>query len=152
MKCPGCSAEIPDGSKFCTNCGRKLDSKPRKWETLVPYSPGEKDLFDFFSYAKLSGSGQNDYQGMTAVTDKGVYLIKKEGTFRPKFTLMGSFPFKDFSDISVKRSALHSDTITINLKDGSLLEIAPDFGIMAPASNLATGEAVYRRLKSAAGL
>ena len=25
MKCPYCGAEIEDGSKFCTNCGKSLE-------------------------------------------------------------------------------------------------------------------------------
>jgi len=30
MKCPYCSADLPDGSNFCTQCGKTLNAAPQQ--------------------------------------------------------------------------------------------------------------------------
>ncbi len=41
MKCPYCSAEIEDGAKFCTNCGRQIGEQD---PGTLPDEPPKKDM------------------------------------------------------------------------------------------------------------
>ena len=38
MKCPSCSSEIPDASKFCLSCGKAIGQAP-----VQPQAPPEED-------------------------------------------------------------------------------------------------------------
>lgn len=80
MTCPNCKAQVPDGAKFCPNCGAELESDP----TVVyvpledrrehPLTPAEAENVDGIrGFALVVEHGPR--AGMTFVLNPGVTTV-----------------------------------------------------------------------------
>lgn len=67
MRCPGCSAELPDTAKFCPHCGFKIAAAPA---APVAPKPAEAPVDSGLKKSVFSKSGSRGAKGLDEMQEK----------------------------------------------------------------------------------